>query len=577
MSRRAFPAALLAALLLATPARAQLAPPPAVYTFDDRTPGTVTGDIYPGITPSATLGTGCTNAMSIVTSGGADGGRYLSLCTPGATLRFSPPVASIEIMWQPLGNFTGSTAAVGSMVAWSGTTELTSAVGPWSWWRPMVVQSPNGTAIIDRVTFPSRAEISGIDQLATSPVLQPDTAIILAPPSLLNNNNAGPFGFRSNVGGATYECSADAGLFSSCPGSSAYEWVSEQGPHTLAARAIDAYQWPDPTPVTFAWSLDTVAPDVRIDSGPSDEVTSATATFTFSSSAADVAGFECRMDSGSAAPCSSPVTFSGLTAGSHYLSVESIDRAGNRSSSDAYRSWTVAAGDRDGDGVADQRDNCPDVANRTQADADDDGLGDACDSPPATTLPATTPPVAGSSMLAQVLSGVVLVMLPNGTFVPFSGAATLPVNTQIDASKGKVAVTAAGGGSTGTATQKATIAAGIFAIRQKRNARRAASADIALVTPKGAAARCAVKAPGKGLVRSIRVTVAKGQFRTLAGAGTVLGSSADWVTTDRCDGTLISVRRGRVTAATARGRKTTVRAGHSALLKARLFRARKPA
>ncbi len=36
-------------------------------------------------------------------------------------------------------------------------------------------------------------------------------------------------------------------------------------------------------------------------------------------------------------------------------------------------------GDRDGDGVNDDVDNCPDVANADQMDADSDGLGDACD------------------------------------------------------------------------------------------------------------------------------------------------------------------------------------------------------
>ncbi|MBN9164303.1 MAG: amidohydrolase family protein [Myxococcales bacterium] len=62
----------------------------------------------------------------------------------------------------------------------------------------------------------------------------------------------------------------------------------------------------------------------------------------------------------------------------------------------------IAAGDKDGDGVPDASDNCPDVFNpirpmdsEKQADADGDGIGDACDKCPLESGESCTLPSAG--------------------------------------------------------------------------------------------------------------------------------------------------------------------------------------
>ena len=42
----------------------------------------------------------------------------------------------------------------------------------------------------------------------------------------------------------------------------------------------------------------------------------------------------------------------------------------------------MAGNDSDGDGIPDDADNCPVVANADQSDVDADGVGDACDNCP---------------------------------------------------------------------------------------------------------------------------------------------------------------------------------------------------
>ena len=51
---------------------------------------------------------------------------------------------------------------------------------------------------------------------------------------------------------------------------------------------------------------------------------------------------------------------------------------------------SVVLGDTDGDGVNDSSDNCPSVANASQADADGDGVGDVCDNAPNVANPSQT-------------------------------------------------------------------------------------------------------------------------------------------------------------------------------------------
>lgn len=78
-----------------------------------------------------------------------------------------------------------------------------------------------------------------------------------------------------------------------------------------------------------------------------------------------------------------------LEAGkTYYFAATAYDTSGNESDFSKEISFHLpgdggddgnSGQDRDSDGVADPDDNCPDDANANQADADGDGLGDACD------------------------------------------------------------------------------------------------------------------------------------------------------------------------------------------------------
>ena len=90
-----------------------------------------------------------------------------------------------------------------------------------------------------------------------------------------------------------------------------------------------------------AGPTDTTRPNTFIDSGPSGSVTDTSATFSFSAN--EPSTFQCRLDGGAFAPCTSPTTYTNLTAGSHTFQVAATDSSGNVDASPAERTWTVAA------------------------------------------------------------------------------------------------------------------------------------------------------------------------------------------------------------------------------------------
>lgn len=144
--------------------------------------------------------------------------------------------------------------------------------------------------------------------------------------------------FSSNEAGATFECSLDDGAFVVCSSPKQLDGLAD-GPHTISVRATDAVGNTGGSAVAM-WTVDTVAPETTIDSGPAAAVADTSARIDFSSNDAG-AMFECSLDGAPFAVCTDPEPLTGLAQGRHTFSVRSVDAVGNIDPSAAEWSWTV--------------------------------------------------------------------------------------------------------------------------------------------------------------------------------------------------------------------------------------------
>jgi RNA polymerase sigma factor (sigma-70 family) len=148
--------------------------------------------------------------------------------------------------------------------------------------------------------------------------------------------------FTANERGATFACRLDAAAWSLCTSPVALAELAE-GAHRFSVRATDRAGNVG-APATVAWTYvppDTTPPVVTITSAPSNGTTETGASFTFESNEPDTT-FECTLDGGSFAPCTSPASYLRLPRGTHRFAIRATDAAGNRSEEISH-TWTIVA------------------------------------------------------------------------------------------------------------------------------------------------------------------------------------------------------------------------------------------
>src|SRR5213596_2190096 len=175
-------------------------------------------------------------------------------------------------------------------------------------------------------------------RLAPPDTTPPDTTLTATPPAVTNSASAS-FTFAATEAGSTFQCALDGGGFAPCASPQTYSALAS-GNHTFQVRATDPAGNTDPTPASFTWTVDTVAPDTIITATPPAVTNSASASFTFAATEAG-STFQCALDGGGFAPCASPQTYSALASGNHTFQVRATDPAGNTDPTPASFTWTV--------------------------------------------------------------------------------------------------------------------------------------------------------------------------------------------------------------------------------------------
>jgi len=205
--------------------------------------------------------------------------------------------------------------------------------------------------------------------------------------------------------------------------------------------------------------------------------------------------------------------------------------------------------------------------------------------------PPPTPPVLGEDVNVIPVSGLVFVKPPAGStravakgpgYIPLTEARQLPVGTKVDARRGTLKILTAINKKRRGKTQSGVFGSGLFRIGQSRKLSDRGLTTLVLLdrafngAPSSKAICATTRAVAVTSKKRKKKTVqkvtsnAKGKFRTQGHYSAATGRGTKWDTIERCDGTLIVVRRGVVTVKDFRHpkRRITLRPGKSYLAKA---------
>ena len=167
----------------------------------------------------------------------------------------------------------------------------------------------------------------------------PNTSIVSGPrpverlsPAVFDLSGTDAISATANL---TYECKLDGGAFAACPDPASFPASGDpalsEGSHTVEVRAKDQAGNLDPSPATFTWTVDTIAPSVTLTSQPQPLSNNTSPSVSFTANEAGSV-FQCKLDNEVDWTSCGPgtKTYTGVTLnGVHQISVRAQDPAGN--------------------------------------------------------------------------------------------------------------------------------------------------------------------------------------------------------------------------------------------------------
>ena len=154
-------------------------------------------------------------------------------------------------------------------------------------------------------------------------------------PDKVSNSRSATFTFTASE--PFTQCNVDGAGFGPCTSPATYTNLLD-GPHAFTVRGTDAAG--NTGEATYTWTSETRAPTAAVSSGPAPLSNGRSATFAFS--ADEPSSFECQLDGGSFAVCSSPASYQSLGDGAHTFSVRPTDAVGNLGATSSY-GWMIDA------------------------------------------------------------------------------------------------------------------------------------------------------------------------------------------------------------------------------------------